>query len=48
LQLNQAMADPGFFKGDGEQIAAAASRLKEINELLPGRLSEWEQLESRR
>ena len=48
LQLNQAMADPGFFKGDGEQIAAAASRLKEINELLPERLSEWEQLESRR
>ena len=47
-QLNQTMSDPEFFKGDGEEITEATTRLKEINEQLPGKLSEWEELESRR
>ena len=47
-QLNEAMSDPDFFKADGDEIAVATTRLKEINELLPERLSEWEELEARR
>ena len=47
-ELNQVMSDPEFFKGDGDEIAQAASRLKEINEELPERLAEWEELETHR
>jgi len=47
-QLNETMSDPDFFKADGDEIAVATTRLKEINELLPERLSEWEELEARR
>ncbi len=47
-ELNRTMSDPEFFKGDGEEIARASGRLKEIVEQLPERLAEWEELESRR
>ncbi|MEE3364211.1 MAG: ATP-binding cassette domain-containing protein [Planctomycetota bacterium] len=47
-QLNQTMSDPEFFKGDGQEIATATARLTEINQRLPERISEWEELESRR
>ncbi|MBO13263.1 MAG: ABC transporter ATP-binding protein [Planctomycetaceae bacterium] len=47
-QLNQTMSDPEFFKGDGQEIATATARLADINQQLPERISEWEELESRR
>ena len=47
-ELNRTMSDPEFFKGDGDEIAGASTRLKEISDLLPERLAEWEELESRR
>ena len=47
-ELNRTVSDPEFFKGDGDEIAGVSSRLKEISELLPERLAEWEELESRR
>ncbi|MEC9008426.1 MAG: ATP-binding cassette domain-containing protein, partial [Planctomycetota bacterium] len=47
-QLNQTMSDPEFFKGDGQEIATATARLTDINQRLPERISEWEELESRR
>jgi hypothetical protein len=42
------MSDPEFFKGDGQEIATATARLADINQQLPERISEWEELESRR
>ena len=47
-QLSQAMSDPEFFKGDGQEIATATTRLADINQRLPERVAEWEELESRR
>jgi ATP-binding cassette subfamily F protein uup len=47
-EINEVMSDPEFFKGDGDEISQAASRLKEITEQLPERLAEWEELESHR
>ena len=47
-QLSQAMSDPDFFKGDSQEIATATTRLADINQRLPERVAEWEELESRR
>ena len=46
-RLHHGMADPGFFSQEGEAIANATRRLKDIETLLPLRYARWEELEAR-
>ncbi|MHC4879034.1 MAG: ATP-binding cassette domain-containing protein [Planctomycetota bacterium] len=45
--LHAAMADPSFFKQDGEAIAEATVKLESLSEELETALARWEELESR-
>jgi len=44
-ELHQAMADPGFFRQDGQAIAAATTRLESLTRELSQAYSRWEELE---
>ena len=46
-ELHQTMADPEFFKGDGQLIAQAKDRLLELQEELEKAYARWEELEAR-
>ncbi len=45
--LTEKMADPVFYQGPGEEIAAAGRRLNEAQEELNAAFERWEELESR-
>ena len=45
-QLFAQMADPEFYRGEGEAIAAAQRRVKEVEAELSGAYARWEELES--
>jgi ATP-binding cassette subfamily F protein uup len=47
-QLNDTLSNPEFFKGAGDEIARVTVRLTTLSVLLPEKLTEWEDLESRR
>ncbi|MEZ6055789.1 MAG: ATP-binding cassette domain-containing protein [Planctomycetaceae bacterium] len=46
--LNETMADPAFFKKDGNTIAEATRRLQELQATIEEKLARWEDLESRK
>ena len=45
-ELHQTMADPAFYKQDGQEIAAQQSRLANLEEQLSAAYARWEELES--
>jgi len=47
-QLNDTLSNPEFFKEAGDEITRVTVRLTTISVLLPEKLTEWEELESRR
>jgi ATP-binding cassette subfamily F protein uup len=46
-RLTELMADPSFYQQDSEQIAAAANRLKELEDRLAQAYRRWEELEQK-